>query len=117
MGQPDINVYSVKITSANTDTQIFKSPWLVNRSYIIQQITLTNEGTATVVKFYDDDLSSPVPPTLGNSGAGPLLEYNVGANATLVIDRKMCPHKRFISGMVGNSSIANLHVVVEVKED
>lgn len=117
MGQPDINVYTTKITATNTPTQIFTSPWLVNRSYIIQQITLTNEGTAAIVKFYDDDTASPVPPQFGDAANNPLLEYNVGANATLVIDRKMCPHKRFVSGMVGSSNVANVVVTVEIKED
>lgn len=119
MGQPDTNVYQVRATSANTDTQVFRSPWLINRSYITQEIILVNESaTPALVKIYDTDLlGSGVPPTSGNNTTNPILEFYVPANGNLFIDRKMCPHKRFIAGMVINSSQVPLFASTEIKED
>lgn len=117
MGQANINVYTTKLTTPNTDTQIFRSPWLITRRYILERMTLTNEGTACIVKFYDKDISSGVPPVSGDSVNAPLLEYNVGANSTLIIDELMCLKKPFVAGMVGNTNIANLIVMVQIRED
>jgi hypothetical protein len=117
MGFADIKSITTKITSANTPTQIFTSPWRAQRRYFVKKMILTNEGTASVVKFYDDDLANATPPIRGDAANSPLLEFNVGANSTLSLSDLQLPFEFFISGMVGSSSIANMVVTVEIQED
>lgn len=117
MGNANIKSFTTKVTSANTDTQIFKAPWLAYRRYIINKLIITNEGAATVVKFYDKDLSNVTPVVRGDSVNAPLLEFNVGANTTLFLDERTAPKEFFQAGMVANSSIANQVITVEITED
>jgi hypothetical protein len=123
MGFPDIHAFPKKIIAANTDTQIFTAPWRVRRRYFMKSMVLTNEDLTNdaLVKFYDDDLSSGTPPIRGNSAsdatAAPLLEFWVKAKTTLILDEKSIPREYFCSGMVGNSSVANVVVMPTIQED
>lgn len=117
MGNANIKSFTTKITSANTDTQIFTAPWRSYRRYIINKIIITNEGAATVIKFYDKDTANVTPVVRGDNANAPLLEFNVAANTTVYLDERTAPKEFFQAGMVGNSTIANQVVTVEVKED
>lgn len=117
MGYADTKSFTAKITAANTDTQIITAPWRAQRRYFVNKIMITNEGAAAIVKLYDDDLLNATPPVRGNSSAAPLLEFYVPTNSTMFVDDKSCPKEFFISGIVGNSTIANVVVTVEIKED
>jgi len=119
MGNANIKSYTTKITSSNTDTQIFTSPWRAQRRFIANKIVIANEqaATAAIVKFYDKDLANGTPPVRGDNGTFPLLEFIVPATATAYIDERMCPREFFISGCVGYSSVNNVVVTFEIKED
>jgi hypothetical protein len=117
MGYADTKSFTTKIVTPNTDTQIIFAPWRAQRRYFVNKIVITNEGAAAIVKLYDDDLSNATPPVRGNSGSAPLLEFYVPTNTTIFVDERMCPKEFFISGIVGNSTIANVVITIEVKED
>jgi hypothetical protein len=117
MGYADTKSWTTKIVAANTDTQILIAPWRAQRRYFVNKIIITNEGAAAIVKLYDDDLSNATPPVRGNSGSAPLLEFYVPTNTSLLVDERQCPKEFFISGIVGNSTIANVVVTIEYKED
>lgn len=117
MGFANIKALSAKITTPNSNTQIFFSPWRAQRRYFTRKLIITNEGAAAIVKFFDDDLSNVTPPNRGDAANLPLLEFQVPANSTLILDERSCPREFFISGMVAQSSIANVVVMVEIQED
>lgn len=117
MGHADTNSYFTTITSTNTDTQVFISPWLVGRSYIPHKIIVSNLGAgASIVKLYDKDLTSG---TIAPAGtvSNPVFVFNLAIGETKIIDCRSLPLKRFISGMTAQSTVVNAHIIVEVKED
>jgi hypothetical protein len=117
MGFADIKSITWKILASNTPTQIFWAPWRAQRRYFLNKLLITNEGAATIVKFYDDDLSNGTPPIRGDGVNSPLLEISVPANSTFVLDEKSCPKEFFISGMVGISTVSVVVVTAEFQED
>lgn len=118
MGQANKNVFTKKITAANTDTQIVFCPWLIQRRYILKKLIIASENAAVgIIKFYDRDLTSIIAPQSGDSVNAPLLEFNIGLLSNLVLDLKTCPNKPFNSGIVANCSVNNIVVTVEIEED
>jgi hypothetical protein len=119
MGHADIKSFTTKITASGTDTQIVYAPWRTGRRYFVKKMSITNESTSTlsILKLYDKDLSNATPPIRGDSSNNPLLEYIIPQSTTLVIDDKEMINEYFASGIVGNSSVANIVVMVQVEED
>ena len=123
MGHAKQKSFTTKIFNSNADTQIVTAPWRVGRRYFVKKMTLTNESASTAAKvvFYDKDTNNATPPVRGNSAtdgtAAPLLEYYVPLSTSLVIDDKEMMNEYFASGIVGNSTVANVVVMVQVEED
>ncbi len=118
MGHADRKAIAKKITNATTDTQIFTAPWRIRRRYFVKKLILSNEnaGVATV-KFFDKDTASATPPVRGDNANAPLLEFIVPIGTTITLEEVELPCEFFGSGMVANSSVNNVVVMVEVEED
>ena len=113
--------YEVRITSANSNFQVARSPWPspVKKYLIVKAVHISNfDGAAGSVHFWDQDLSNSTPPTAGSAGSA-LVVLGTSASAASGVacttDKyENIPPKKFYAGIAAQATRINVHIAVEV---